>query len=203
VLVSQPRRVANLLGLAVLAYLVEGPKHPYEVGRLLRAHDDARSIKFNPGSLYTVFGQLAKARFIVELETVREGQRPERTVYALTDAGRTELDEWMRELVQAPKHEYPSFVAALSLITALPPAEVATLLARRAEALAGARDEIRARMDDALAGGLDPVFLVEEDYRLALLDAESAFVARFIEQIDQPEAEFGQTWRTFHKEKKT
>jgi DNA-binding PadR family transcriptional regulator len=203
VLVSQPRRVANLLGLAVLAYLVEGPKHPYEVGRLLRAHDDARSIKFNPGSLYTVFGQLAKAGFIAELETVREGQRPERTVYALTDAGRTELYEWMRELVQAPKHEYPSFVAALSLITALPPAEVATLLARRAEALAEARDEIRARMDDALAGGLDPVFLVEEDYRLALLDAESSFVARFIEQIDQPEAEFGQTWRTFHKEKKT
>jgi DNA-binding PadR family transcriptional regulator len=203
VLVSQPRRVANLLGLAVLAYLVEGPKHPYEVGRLLRAHDDARSIKFNPGSLYTVFGQLAKAGFIAELETVREGQRPERTVYALTDAGGTELYEWMRELVQAPKHEYPSFVAALSLITALPPAEVATLLARRAEALAEARDEIRARMDDALAGGLNPVFLVEEDYRLALLDAESAFVARFIEQINQPEAEFGQTWRTFHKEKKT
>jgi DNA-binding PadR family transcriptional regulator len=201
--VSQARRVANLLGLAVLAYLVEGPKHPYEVGRLLRAHDDARSIKFNPGSLYTVFGQLARAGFIVELETVREGQRPERTVYGLTDAGRTELDEWMRELVQAPKHEYPSFVAALSLITALPPAEVAMLLARRAEALAEARDEIRARIDDALAGGLDPVFLVEEDYRLALLDAESAFVARFIEQINQPEAEFGQTWRTFHKERKT
>ena len=200
---SQARRVANLLGLAVLAYLVEGPKHPYEVGRLLRAHDDARSIKFNPGSLYTVFGQLAKAGFIAELETVREGQRPERTVYALTDAGRTELYAWMRELVQAPKHEYPSFVAALSLITALPPAEVATLLARRAEALAEARDEIRARIDDALAGGLDPVFLIEEDYRLALLDAESAFVARFIEQINQPEAEFGRTWPTFHEERKT
>jgi DNA-binding PadR family transcriptional regulator len=201
--VPQARRVANLLGLAVLAYLVEGPKHPYEVGRLLRAHDDARSIKFNPGSLYTVFGQLAKAGFIVELETVREGQRPERTVYGLTDAGRTELYEWMRELVQAPKHEYPSFVAALSLIAALPPAEVAMLLARRAEALAEARDEIRARIDDALAGGLDPVFLVEEDYRLALLDAESAFVARFIAQINQPEAEFGLTWRAFHEERKT
>jgi hypothetical protein len=79
----------------------------------------------------------------------------------------------------------------------------AMLLAQRAEALAEARDEIRAQIEGALAGGLDPVFLVEEDYRLALLDAESSFVARFIEQIDQPEAEFGQTWRTFHKEKKT
>lgn len=200
---TQQRVVGNLLGVAVLAYLVEGPKHPYEVGRLLRAHDDARSIKFNPGSLYTVFGQLAKAGFIDERETLREGQRPERTVYALTDAGRTELHDWMRELAQVPQHEYPSFVAALSLITALPPTEVATLLARRVEALAVERDDLRARIEGALAGGLDPVFLIEEEYRLALLEAESSFVARFIEQINQPESGFGQTWRSFHEEKKT
>ncbi len=199
---AQPRTVANLLGVAVLAYLVEGPKHPYEVGRLLREHGDARSIKFNPGSLYTVFGQLAKAGFVAERETLREGQRPERTVYALTDAGRTELYDWMRELVQAPRHEYPSFVAALSLITVLPPTEVATLLARRADALAEARDAIRALVDDALAGGLDPVFLIEEQYRLALLDAESTFLARFSERINQPESEFGLTWRIFHEEKR-
>jgi DNA-binding PadR family transcriptional regulator len=166
---------------------------------MLREHGDARSIKFNPGSLYTVFGQLAKAGFIAELETIREGQRPERTVYALTDAGRGELYDWMRELVHTPQHEYPSFVAALSLITVLPPTEAATLLTRRAEALAGARDEIRALIDDALAGGLDPVFLIEEQYRLALLDAESSFIARFIERINQPQSEFGLTWRTFHR----
>jgi DNA-binding PadR family transcriptional regulator len=200
--VTQPRAVANLLGLAVLAYLVEGAKHPYEVGRLLREHGDARSIKFNPGSLYTVFGQLAKAGLIVERETVREGQRPERTVYALTDAGRAELYDWMGDLVQVPKHEYPSFVAALSLIAVLPPEEVAALLARRAEALAETRDEISALIDDALVGGLDPVFLVEEQYRLALLDAESSFIAQFIQQINQPESDFGLTWRKFHEEKK-
>src|ERR1700749_4101478 len=90
------RKVENLLGLAVLAYLVEGPKHPYEVGRLLREHGDERSIKFNHGSLYTVFGQLTRAGFIAEQGTTREGARPERTVYALTDAGRAELRDWLR-----------------------------------------------------------------------------------------------------------
>ena len=114
------RKVNNLLALAVLSYLTEGPKHPYELGRSLREHGDDRSIKFNHGSLYMVVRQLTKAGFIVEQETTREGQRPERTVYALTDAGRNELREWLRELVEEPQHEYPQFVAALSLIAALP-----------------------------------------------------------------------------------
>src|SRR5918992_2941121 len=112
------RKVGNLLALAVLSYLTQRPMHPYELGRTLREHGDARSIKFNHGSLYMVVGQLAKAGFIAEQETVREGQRPERTVYALTDAGRNELRDWLRELVEEPQHEYPQFVAALSLIAA-------------------------------------------------------------------------------------
>ena len=102
--------------------------HPYELGRTLREHGDARSIKFNHGSLYMVVGQLAKAGYITELETSRAGQRPERTVYALTDAGRAEFRDWLRELVAEPQQEYPHFVAALSLIAALPPSEVVPLL---------------------------------------------------------------------------
>src|SRR5687768_18164504 len=109
--VASRRKVNNLLALAVLSYLTTGPKHPYELGRTLREHGDDRSIKFNHGSLYMVVRQLAKAGFIAEQETVREGQRPERTVYALTDAGRREFREWLRELLEEPRHEYPQFVA--------------------------------------------------------------------------------------------
>jgi DNA-binding PadR family transcriptional regulator len=192
--------VNNLLALAVLSYLTEGPKHPYELGRSLREHGDDRSIKFNHGSLYMVVRQLTKAGFIVEQETTREGQRPERTVYALTDAGRNELREWLRELVEEPQHEYPQFVAALSLIAALPPGEVVELLGRRLGRLAEQRAEIRELIDKTLAGGVHPLFMVEEKYRLALLDAESVFVERFIERITHPEAGWGRLWAEFHGE---
>jgi DNA-binding PadR family transcriptional regulator len=198
--VARGRKVNNLLALAVLSYLTEGPKHPYELGRMLREHGDDRSIKFNHGSLYMVVGQLAKAGFIVEQETIREGQRPERTVYALTDAGRTELRDWIRELVEEPQHEYPQFVAALSLIAALPPDEVVELLGRRLGRLADQIAEIRELIDKTLAGGVHPLFLVEEEYRLALLDAESSFVERFIEQITHPETGWGRLWAEFHGE---
>src|SRR6266542_5556363 len=125
--------------------------HPYELSRTLRDNGDARSIKFNHGSLYMVVQQLAKVGFIVEVETNREGQRPERTVYALTDAGRAELRDWLRELVEEPQHEYPHFVAALSLIAALRPDEVVTLLGNRLRRLGDEQVEIRGLLDQALA----------------------------------------------------
>ncbi|CAN5839351.1 PadR family transcriptional regulator [soil metagenome] len=197
---AKRRKVGNLLALAVLSYLTQKPMHPYELGRTLRDHGDARSIKFNHGSLYMVVGQLAKAGFIVEQGTTREGQRPERTVYALTDAGRHELRDWLRELVEVPEHEYSHFVAALSLITTLPPGEVVELLNRRALRLAEQRTEIRDLIDNTLAKCVHPLFLVEEEYRLALLDAESVFVERFIERITHPETGWGRQWAEFHGE---
>jgi DNA-binding PadR family transcriptional regulator len=200
---AKQRKVGNLLALAVLSYLTQAPMHPYELSRTLRDNDDVRSIKFNHGSLYMVVGQLARAGFIAEQETSREGQRPERTVYALTDAGRRELRDWMRELVEVPQHEYPHFVAALSLIAALPPGEVTELLGGRLRRLAEQRTEIRGLIDTALARGLHPLFLVEEDYRLALLDAESSFVERFIEQITHPQTGWGPLWAQFHGEQPT
>jgi DNA-binding PadR family transcriptional regulator len=194
------RKVGNLLALAVLSYLVQRPMHPYELGRTLREHGDERSIKFNHGSLYMVVQQLAKAGFITEHETSREGQRPERTVYALTDAGRQELRDWLRELVGRPQHEFPAFVAALSLIAALPPGEVLELLHGRVDRLAEQHTEIRGQIDDSLAKGVPGLFLIEEEYRLALLTAESSFVERFIEQITDPETGWGRKWAEFHGE---
>jgi DNA-binding PadR family transcriptional regulator len=195
---AKHRRVGNLLALAVLSYLTQRPMHPYELGRTLRENDDGRSIRFNHGSLYMVVQQLARAGFIVEQETSREGQRPERTVYALTDAGRQELRDWMRELVEEPKHEYPHFVAALSLIAALPPGEVVDLLGRRLRRLAETQTEIRTVIDTALAAGLHPVFLVEEEYRLTLVEAESSFVQGLIDRISDPEIGWGPMWAQFH-----
>ena len=188
---ANKRKVSNLLALAVLSYLTVKPMHPYELSRTLRDNGDARSIKFNHGSLYMVVQQLAKAGFIAEQETSREGQRPERTVYAITDAGRREAREWLSELIGQPEHEYPHFVTALSLIAALPPAEVVPLLRTRLEALAGQRAEIQGMIDSSLAQGVPRLFLVEEEYRRALIDAESAFVERFIAEIGDPEAGWG------------
>jgi len=194
------RKVSNLLALAVLSYLSQQPMHPYELGRSLREHGDDRSIKFNHGSLYMVIGQLTRAGFIAEQGTSRTGQRPERTVYALTDTGRGELQDWLAELVEQPQHEYPAFVAALSLIGALPPRQVLDLLRARLGHLATQETEARGLVDTSLADGVPELFLLEEEYRLALLAADEAFTSRLIQRIINPATDWTGAWADFHGE---
>lgn len=177
------RKVSNPLALAVLAELFAEPMHPYEMGRRLKEHGKDRDIKYNRGSLYMVVEQLTKAGFIVEHETVRDTQRPERTLYAITEAGRTELYDWMRELVATPVHEYPSFGVALSLLVVLPPEETVELLEKRLETLTAQVAEIRDTMRQAQDQGVDWWFLIEEEYRLAQREAERGYVAGLAERL--------------------
>ncbi|MDF5752506.1 PadR family transcriptional regulator [Spongiactinospora sp. TRM90649] len=187
------RKVSNPLALAVLAWLLMEPMHPYELGKRLKESGQDRHIKYNRGSLYMVVEQLGKAGFVVERQTVRDTQRPERTVYALTDAGRTELYDWMRELVAVPREEYPQFGVALSLLSVLHPEEAADLLGQRLTALDAEAAEIRATVEGATRDGVAWVFLVEDEYRLAVLDAEQRFITRLIESLRRPD--YIETWK--------
>lgn len=195
---TKRRKVGNLLGLAVLSYLTQGPMHPYEMGRTLQQNRDDRSIKLNIGSLYMVFRQLERAGFITQTGASRDGRLPERTLYALTDSGRSEQRDWLRELVEQPQYEYPQFVAALSLIAALPPDEAVELLNRRLGHLAARNTELRSGIGNALANGLHPLFQVEEEYRLALLEADSAFTEGLITRITDPETGWRPIWAQIH-----
>jgi DNA-binding PadR family transcriptional regulator len=192
------RAVGNLLGLVVLSYLTQGPMHPYQLSRTMREHGDYRSVKFTHGSVYMVVQQLERAGFVREHGTARDGQRPERTLYELTDAGRAELRDWMRELVGEPRHEYPQYVAALALITALPPGEAVDLLQARLGGLALLRAEAHRARDEAVALGVHPLFLVEEEYRIALLDADESFTRQFLQRIHDTEQGWARDWQAHH-----
>ena len=98
------RKVSNPLALAVLACLFERPMHPYEMASTMRHRGKDTSIKLNYGSLYSVVESLQKQKLIDIAETERDGNRPERTVYRLTQAGELEAELravacWEGELV--------------------------------------------------------------------------------------------------------
>ena len=113
-------------------------------------------------------------------------QRPERTIYNITDDGRDELYDWMRELIAQPREEYPQFEVALSLLAVLSPSDSAELLSRRLVALTQQTEETRRVLRTAAEDGVLWVFLAEEEYRLALLEAERRFVASLIESVKDP-----------------
>ena len=169
------RVVANPLALAVLSCLWERPMYPYEMTTTMKERGKEDSIRLNFGSLYSVIKSLEKHGFIRVAQTEREGNRPERVVYAITDAGRAEAEEWLRELVEIPVKEYPAIETGLSLLPMLPPKTAAALLESRRERLDAELAERRAIAEEVRA--LPELFMVESQYRIAVLDAERDFVA--------------------------
>ncbi len=192
------RRRSNPLALAVLVLLFERPMHPYEMARTLKERHKADSIKIRFGSLYTVIDSLVEAGLITPLETVREGRRPERTVYELRPAGKLEMHDWLRSLISEPVKEYTDFEAGLCLIAALPPGEAIEQLKRREHRLDEDCRALRAGLDGVLVSGLPPLFVVEAEYRLSRMEAERQFVLALLRRIDQEGWASSPAWKYLH-----
>lgn len=193
------RKVSNPLALAVLSLLTERPMHPYEMSTTMRERAHEQSIKLNYGSLYSVVESLQKHGLIEAQETVREGRRPERTIYAITEPGRTEFVDWLSELLAVPVKEYRQFEAALALAGALPPDEVVRLLKTRQIRLKTDVASIQSTIEQAMADGLPYLFLVETDFARAMRAAELAFVDRLVAGIEDGTLADLELWRRFHE----
>jgi DNA-binding PadR family transcriptional regulator len=196
---AKRRKVGNLLALALLALLVPGrPMHPYEMATLLRRTGKEQDMKIKWGSLYTVVQNLEKHGFIAATETGRAGRRPERTRYAITDAGRAELKDWLRELVADPEKEYPRFEAALSVIGVLPPDEVAALLEQRLQTLDAEIEAQRTSLAQ-VAAEVPRLFLIESEYALALRVAEAAWIRSLLAELAAGSLPGMAEWWQWHK----
>jgi DNA-binding PadR family transcriptional regulator len=174
--------------------------HPYEVAQTLRRRAKEDSVKLNYGSLYAVVEVLERRGFIKAAGTVREGRRPERTVYQITDDGAREMDDWLTELIGVPAKEYPAFLAGLSFIAALGPDDALDALRSRAEALAVKRAAIQGARTAAVRAGLPRLFALESEYEEQQLTAELKFVNGLIHDIDGGTFEGLDMWRRFHTE---
>jgi DNA-binding PadR family transcriptional regulator len=194
------RKVSNPLALAVLTLLAEKPMHPYEMSSTLRARAKEQSIRLNYGSLYSVVDSLVRHRLIEVLEVVREGKRPERTIYTITDAGRIEFVDWLTDLLATPVKEYLQFEAALSLMPSLAPGDVVRLLEARLVRLdteIAALDGVMARMTEE---GMPYLWSVEVDYVQVLRRAERGFVNDLVEKIRKEDLPDMTLWRRAHEE---
>ena len=195
---AKRRKVGNLLGLALLTGLVEKPMHPYEMATQLKERGKDVSIKIQWGSLYTVVQNLEKHGFVEVTEVQKQGNRPERTVYGLTEAGREEMTEWLSDLMAVPAKEYPIFETALSLMGALPPDEVVRLLEERVKALEVQAASGRGALEK-LYETLPRLFLVETEYQLHMVEAQTEWVRGFLEEIRKGTLPGVEPWRRYHE----
>jgi DNA-binding PadR family transcriptional regulator len=191
---------SNPLSLAVLVCLLERPMHPYEMATVMRQRGKEESFKLNYGSLYTVVKALTKAGLIEARETEREGRRPERTVYGLTEVGHVELIDWLSEMLSTPAKEYPRFEGALSMIAALPPDDAAALLGDRCTRIQIQLIQQRSVLQ-LMAEQIPELFSLETAYAISQLEAELAWVQQLREKIASGELGGLDGWRQFTAEK--
>ena len=176
-------RALSPLGLTVLRLLSNGPMHPYEMQQQIRDKAIDQSVKVTHGALYHTVDRLAADGMIEPIETSRAGRRPERTVYAITEAGSDAAFDRLRHLLARVEPEFPIYRAALSFISLLSPEEAAARLGERCIMIEASLAAAQTAYDGLLKGGVPRDGLLEFEHAQAHLRADLDLTRSIVEDL--------------------
>jgi DNA-binding PadR family transcriptional regulator len=187
-----PRR--SPLALVVLAMLFEAPMHPYRMQQLIkeRGKDQVVNVR-QRASIYQTIERLQRDGLIEVRETERDENWPERTVYQLTPSGRRILMDWLRDMLATPARDFPEFPAALAFLPLLDAGDAAAQLEARAASL----EHELGRLQDGIAAMTDflpRVFVIEDEYRIALLRTELGWVRSLAAELREGRLGWTEEW---------
>ena len=187
-----PRR--SSLGLIVLWMLIDEPMHVYRMQKQLEAQGKDRVVNVRSrATLYQAIERLVRDGLVEVAHTERAEGYPDRVVYAVTEAGRERARAWLHEMLRMTHNDYPDFIAALSILFALPPNEARGDLELRAERLAAELADIDAAFADA-PEGLPRLFLLEEECRRAIVQAELDWVRSVVDDLREGRLTWSEEW---------
>jgi DNA-binding PadR family transcriptional regulator len=183
----------SAIALATLTMLYEEPMHPYRMQQLIKQRGKDEVINVTQrASLYQTINRLQREGLIAAQSVSRDENRPERTVYELTDAGRETMMDWMRQILSTPSPEFPDFPAALSVLAVLTPKDAGQQLERRVAAL---EPELK-RLDGILAktSFLPRLFLLEMELLRATCATELKWVRSVVEDLRSGKLTWNEKW---------
>lgn len=178
----EPTIELSALALSILELLDERPMHPYELASTMRDRHHDEFIRLNFGSLYHTVDALERDGRIEPVEREKEGRRPERTIYRLTDSGRNLLLQAVGEIVAQPRREYPHFAAGLMFMHHLSSADAAEHLQQRGVALGNVSEKLT-RIKDELLARHKRLAIIELEHKIAMIDAERKWVTNLEQEI--------------------
>jgi DNA-binding PadR family transcriptional regulator len=150
----------------LLGLLESGPRHGYD---LKRAYDErfAHARPLHYGQVYATLSRLMK-NGLVEVDGVEPGAGPERTRYAITAAGVTDVQQWLAQ-PERPQPYLQSTLYAKVVLALLTDRPAATVLdTQRSEHLRLMRELTRRELAGDLADQLicdHALFHLEADLR--------------------------------------
>ncbi|WP_037315975.1 PadR family transcriptional regulator [Amycolatopsis orientalis] len=179
------------LAIAVLELLHERPMHPYEMAQLMRERYVSRRVKVKAGSLYHTVDRLVQNGFVEVVETQRDGKRPERTVYAMTEAGLDEFVDRAKGMLSTPAEEYPEFLSGLAVIDELGPEISVAQLKHRVLQLQAAAASDQVVLDSLVnEKHLPEVYWLDWSYVTAHRAFELEWTRKLIEDLESGRIRF-------------
>jgi DNA-binding PadR family transcriptional regulator len=175
------------LGVAALALLMERPMHPYEMYQTLVQRSEDRVVKVRPGSLYHTVDRLAGQGLVRATGTEREGNRPERTTYEITEHGGLALSERVTEILATPINEYPEFPLALGESHNLPVETVIQLLRNRVSLLRADLGFMESGIRALEAKKLPRKYWINVQYTRTLREVEVTWLESLIDDLESGE----------------
>jgi len=181
------------VALAVLAMLYEAPMHPYRMQQLIieRGKDEVINVT-QRASLYQTINRLEREGLIAAQGVSRDENRPERTVYELTQTGREIMLDWMRQILSTPTLEFPDFPAAVSFLPLLTPEDALHQLERRAAALQSELDRIDKQFE--LTKLVPRLFLLEMEYLRAANATQLQWVRTIVADLKSGDLTWSEAW---------
>lgn len=170
-------------GIAVLALLKERPMHPYEMVKTMRDRHEDLIIKIKTGTLYHTVERLAEQELVSAVSTDREGNRPERTRYEITDAGRDRLDSQLADLLSTVFEECPRFPQAIAEAHNLPAEVVVERLETRLEILRSKVGMLAYGVDHLKEIKLAERLWLDVDYLYTMHKTEYDWIADLLERV--------------------
>jgi DNA-binding PadR family transcriptional regulator len=183
------------LAMVVLAHLAEAPMHVYRMQQLIkeRAKDTVVNVA-QRNSLYQTIARLERDGLVRAQPASKQQSPRERVVYELTPAGRSTLHRWLERMLAVPAREFPEFPAALAFLALLSPRRVRDRLDSRRAELSRRLAASRATFEGATAAGLPRLFLLEDEYRNAMTEAELAWLETVIGDLKDGELTWNLAW---------
>jgi DNA-binding PadR family transcriptional regulator len=175
--------------LMLLGLLQGGPKHGYELHRIVVAHGTLYA-DFKKPTLYHLLHRLTEQGAVkVHTQAGTRGRRGERLVFELTAGGRELFGDLLRTALSTYEPVQTTFQMAAAYLPWIPAREGQALLHKRRRVIEALRAEVAGDLDH-LAAEPDSQRLAARslaaDHALSLLDAELAWLDRAMQHLAKP-----------------
>jgi DNA-binding PadR family transcriptional regulator len=173
----------SAVAVLLLATLHEQPTHPYQLHQTLVERGEERLVRITPGAVYHGVERLEREGLVEVVGTDRSGNRPERTTYRLTDAGRTAFARRLSSFLGDDHPAYPLFSVGLAEATDLPRDVVETQLQRRLDRESARVAALTSSYDTVHAAGLPRRYLLDVEHDLAVMRREVDWLEQLLTEL--------------------